>query len=154
MAIWVLPLEVTQNEDSPFILGFANADPSGQLSLAVPYVFAATTVEVTATYTSSVPYNTSNPTVNAGTLLFSLSSASSSVYVNGGSISSNPWGALTFGTATIQGAPVATINFTVPKSVTVNFLVGTYYFDILWKNGSTNKYLANGPFSVQPSVSR
>lgn len=129
MAIWARSFEVTQNEDSPFVLGFASADPSGQLSLAVPYNFAATSVEFTAR-------ETSDP---ASTLLVQLTSGS---------------GAITFGTAVIGGATVGTVNFTIPHATTVLFPVGTFFCDLLWINGSVNTYLASGPFIVAPSVSR
>lgn len=129
MAIWNKTLEVTQNQDDPFVLGFATADPSGTLSLAVPYAFGGTYVEFTARY-SSDPNST---------LLVTQNSAG---------------GAITFGTAVISGATVATLNFVIPHATSVNFPVGSFYYDILWVSGTTNTYLAAGPFVVAPSVSR
>jgi len=129
VAIWNRPFEVFQNEDTPFVLGFASADPSGLLSLAVPYSFTGTTVKFTARYTSS-------PT---STLLVQLTS--------GG-------GGITFGSATIGGASVGTVNFTIPNAVTVTMPVGQFYCDLLWINGSQQTYLAQGPFIVNATAGR
>lgn len=129
MSTWNRPIEVTQNEDDSFSFGFASADPSGTLALAVPYSFGGTIVGFTANYTS-------DPT---STQLVQLTSTS---------------GAITFSTAVISGANVGTINFVIPHATSVNFPVGTFYYDILWKVGSVNTYLMNGSFVVAPSVSR
>jgi hypothetical protein len=129
VAVWSRAIEVEQDADVPLVFGFASADPSGQLSLAVPYSFAATTDEFTASYTSDV----------TSPQLIQLTSTS---------------GAITFGTATIGGASVGTISFTIPHASSVNFPQGTFYYDIIWKVGSINTYLMSGPFVVVPTVSR
>ena len=129
MGTWSRSFEVTQNSDDTFVLGFASADPSGQLSLATPYNFAGTEVVFTARYTS-------DPT---STLLVQLKAS---------------LGTIVFGTSTVQGAPVATLTFTVPHATSVNFPVGTFYCDLLWEVAGAYSYLAAGPFVVAPSVSR
>lgn len=132
MALWNRSIGVTQNSDDSFIFGFGTADPSGQLSLTTPYSFVGGTFEFTASLTS-------DPT---STQLIQLTGT----YAGGGSI--------VCGTATINTAPVATLSFTVPHATSVNFPVGTFYYDLLWKNGSVNTYLMAGSFVVSPSISR
>lgn len=132
MALWNRNITVTQNEDDPFVFGFGTADPSGQLSLTTPFSFVGGSFEFTASYTS-------DPT---STQLIQLTGT----YSGGGSI--------VCGTATINTAQVATLTFTIPHATSVNFPVGTWYYDLLWKNGSVNTYLMAGSFVVEPSVSR
>ena len=129
MSVWNRSFEVTQNSDDTFVLGFATADPSGQLSLATPYNSAGTDVIFTARYTS-------DPT---SVLLIQLKAS---------------LGTIAFGTATVQGAPVATLTFTVPHATSANFPIGSFYCDILWEVAGVYSYLASGPFVVAPSVSR
>jgi hypothetical protein len=132
LAIWNRTFEICQNQTEFFTLGFASADPSGQLSLAVPYNFNSGSFEFTACFNN-------NPA--SGTLFTPLTGTYSS-------------GSFTFGTQVVSGATVATISWTLPFTTTVLCQPGTYYCDLLWKNGSSYVYLAAGPLIVSPSVSR
>jgi hypothetical protein len=127
--LWSRSFEVVQNADAPFSLGFASPSSTGQLSLATPYVFTATTVKFCARESS----NPSSP------LLVELTSTS---------------GAITFSTATVAGVSSGFVNFNIPNATTVNLPVGVWYADLLWENGSTNTYLAAGPFIVLGTAGR
>lgn len=128
MAIWNRIFEIVQNQDEPFSLGFATPSSTGQLSLATPFVFAGTTVKFEV-------HETSSP---SSTLLLSYSSPSQ----------------ITFGTTTVQGSPTATVSWTIVHTDTASFSPGTYWADLLWINGSTNTYLASGPFVVAATAGR
>ena len=129
-AIWERSITVTQNADAPFSWGYTNNTASeGAVPDWVPYNFTATTVKFTMKEANSP----SSPT------LVQLTSTS---------------GAVTFSTATIKGIPFATVNWSIPNATTVNFPVGTWWFDLLWISGSGQIYLAEGAAIVQGTGGR
>jgi hypothetical protein len=130
--IWSRSMTLTQNVDCSFSWGFSNLAPTvppSPYTAAVPYSFGGTTVKWTL----------KEANIPASPTLAQLTSTS---------------GAITFGTATVKGAPVATVNWTVPNATTVGLPVGDWWFDLLWIIDSQQLYLAAGLAVVQGTGGR
>ena len=131
-AIWERSITITQNADAPFSWGyssFTKTVPPSAITASVPYSFGGTTVKFSINETNSP----SSPQ------LLQLTSTS---------------GAITFSTATVNGISVATVNWNIPNATTENLPVGTWWFDLLWINGSKNIYLAEGDCVIQGTAGR
>ena len=128
MSLWSRSFEVIQNEDTFFSLGYATLNPEN-IQLSVPIDFTGASAEFTARYTTDP----------SSTLLIQLTSGT---------------GQITFGSATVDGINVNTINFLIPHAASEAWAVGQYYCDLLVTQSGYNLYYASGPFLVGPSVSR
>lgn len=129
MALRERTFTVTQNEDKPFVLGYATRVAGQPLTSSVPVSF----IGASATFTV---YETADPT---STQLLSLTSGAAQI---------------TFGTATVKGISFGTILWTITHLQNLNMPVGQWFCDLLIQNGGVNTYYASGAFNVKPSVSR
>jgi hypothetical protein len=129
-ATWERSIVITQNADVPFSWGYTtNTAAAGLPAVWVPYSFVGTTTKFTLKETNSP----SSPT------LLQLTSTS---------------GAITYTIATVKGVTAAFLNWSIPNATTVTLPVGTWWFDLLWLNGSQQSYLAEGPGIVQGTGGR
>jgi hypothetical protein len=130
-ALLVGAIEVCQNEDFSNVYGFANADPSGNPSLATPISFSG----------SSAKMQVRQGPLSTSTQLLALTT--------GG-------GGLTLGgPTTIAGVSCGTITIAITNAQTAALPPGTWYYDceVITATGQQTYYL-QGAFIVNPSVTR
>ena len=135
MAIWNRSLEVTQDQDYTFTLGYAMADPSGQLSLSIPYNFTGCTAALSVYSTSDVT------STNYFTLTGTYGTTGTAPCIN-------------FGVGFVGVVNVGNIIILLDHATTASLPSGELYYDLLVRNGNQNTYYAAGPFIVTPSVTR
>jgi hypothetical protein len=121
---------VVQNEDYSHTWGFATADPSGILALAVPISFAGSTAKLQV---REGPAATS-------TELLALSTAS---------------GIVLAGPTTISGVSCGTITIAIANAVTAALLAGAWFYDlfVITASGQQTCFM-QGSFMVVPTVTR
>lgn len=130
-ALLVRAIEVCQNEDFSNVYGFANADPSGNPSLATPVSFAG----------SSAQMQIRQGPLSTSTQLLALTT--------GG-------GGLTLGgPTTLAGVSCGTITIALTNAQTAALTPGTWFYDCIVTTGAGQKavYL-QGALIVNPSVTR
>lgn len=134
MALYNRAISIEQDADESWSFGYATADPSGNPKLAVPFNFTGAVALFTARESQD----------STSTLLYSVSSTAQAPVVP-----------ITFGTlVTSTGINVATINWSIPNSVSVTLPSGEWYYYLFVTQGGVNTVYASGVFSVVATAGR
>jgi hypothetical protein len=130
LSVWSRSLECTQNEDRTWVFGFANQDPSGNLTLATPVSFAGATAKMQIRQKN-------DPT---SALLLSLATGGLGITLGG--------------PTTLAGVSCGTVTIVLTNAQTAALLAGQWFYDLFVYSGGLQTCQLQGEFVVNPSVTR